>query len=112
MNNTPTTDTNTKKDNNNTQTANNAGTKRDCKVPPIVLKSKFTDQAKHLSARKIDYGNVRATMEGFQINPLAADTYKQIVTFQTEEKKCLRVVAKGILENVTVELRFSFRAHP
>lgn len=84
-------------------------------MPSIVLRKKaeFTELAKNLSARKIDYGKARATAEGVQMNPPTQESYRSIVThlmnqkiafhtYQTEEEKC-RVVIKGVLENITTD---------
>lgn len=71
-----------------------------------------TELTKDLSARKIDYGSARA--EGVKMNPPTKEDYRSIIshltnqkvpfhTYQTEEEKCLRVVIKGILENISTD---------
>lgn len=52
-------------------------TKRDRKVPQIILreKGKSTSLSKYFSADKIDYGNAKAADEGFQLNPSTKGTY-------------------------------------
>lgn len=81
----------------------------------MMEKTKFTELTKYLAARRIEYGSARATQEGVQMNPPnKKEDYRSIIshlinqkipfhTYQTEEEKCLRVVIKSILENITIE---------